>query len=523
MTVPALDFEPVPRPEVPSGPEILEEIKALDSTTIAHLKERAKHQLYFMAKGVMRYKDLNPRTHGAFCRFFQDEEKDRRLGLMPRGHLKSSIATEADSVRLACKDPDGTRILIVNEIIDNSVAFLKTIMQQFEKNAFLRTLFPELILDRFSGPGISWSTVGATLPRTTTYKEPTWMPMGIGNAAVSKHFSRIKIDDIIGLEAKKSPAKMREAINWNRNAESLAIDAYSTIFDWIGTRWLRNDTYGDLIERYGDRLAVFHRAVTDAKGDLIFPEKYNWKFLAPIRDTTPDVWYAQYMNDPQNAMGQDFDISNLRYYRFDNDGNIIFKVNHVENKWHWQNLDRILTVDPNSGQKTAPDEASCVVSGLAPDDRAFVLADKSGRPSPTELVDWAYDLALRWRPRKVVIEQAGQQNTLFYFQKKMKDMGMYFNVEPAKHMNRIKTDRIRTALEPLIATRRLYILQSMNEIRSQLQNFPDIKNDDRIDALSYGVEHWRKPMGMEQQDKNRRTVNLMLNHRNNLTGYSGVR
>lgn len=516
-------FEPVPRPEVPSGPEILEEIKSLDSNTIAHLKERAKHQLYFMAKGVMRYKDINMATHGAFCRFIQDEKKDRRLALMPRGHLKSSIATEADCVRLGVKDPDGARILIVNEIIDNSVAFQKTIMQQFEKNPILRTLFPELILDRFSGPGISWSSVGATLPRSTTYKEPTWMPMGIGNAAVSKHFSHVKIDDIIGLEAKKSPAKMKEALGWNRNIESLAIDAFSSIFDWIGTRWLKNDVYGDLIDRYdADRLAIFHRAVVDEAGELIFPQKYDWRFLAPIRDTTPDVWFAQYMNDPTSAMGLDFDVTNLRYYRFDNDGNVVFKENKRESKWHWQNLDRILTVDPNSGAKTAPDEASCIVSGLAPDDRAFVLADKSGRPSSSELVDWIFDLAMRWRPRKVVIEQAGQQNTLHYFEKKMKDMGMYFMVEPAKHMNRVKEDRIRTALEPLVATQRLYVLASQTQLVEQIKNFPDVKNDDRVDALAYAIEHWRKPLGLEQQDRNRRAVKLLLNNRNPTTGYSRV-
>lgn len=508
---------------MPSGPEVLEEIQALDSTTIAHLKERAKHQLYFMAKGVMRYKDINVRTHGAFCRFFQDEEKMRRLGLMPRGHLKSSIALEADCVRLGCKDPDETRILIVNEIVDNSKAFLTTIKAQFEKNMFLRTLFPELIHDRFVGPGIQWSTEGATLPRSTTYKEPTWLPMGVGNAAASKHFSRIKADDIIGLESKRSPAAMRFAINWNRNIESLSIDAFNTIIDWIGTRWAKNDVYGDIIERYGNRLAVFTRSVVFEDGSLIFPEKYNWEFLAQIRDTTPDIWAAQYLNDPTTSLGQDFDVTNLRYYRFDNDGNILFKEGTSESKWHWQNLDRVITVDPNSGQKAAPDEASIIVSGLAPDDRAFVLADVTGRPSPTELVDRTYDLALRWRPRKVVIEQAGQQNTLFYFKKKCKDMGMYFNVEPAKHLNRVKEDRIRTALEPIVATRRLYILQSMTQLRSQLQNFPDLKNDDRVDALAYAVEHWHKPMAMEQQDKNRRAVTLMLNHRSPVTGYGIVR
>jgi uncharacterized protein (UPF0332 family) len=505
----------------PLGDEQLEEIKGLDNTTLEHLKLRARKSLFFMAKGVMGYKDVNARVHGGFCKFFQSEAKNRRMGLMPRGHLKSSIATEADSVRLAVDDPDETRILIANEVLANSVAFLTTIKAQFEKNHFLRALFPELILDRFSGPGIQWSSEGATLPRKTTYKEPTWMPLGTGGAATSKHFSRIKGDDLIGLESKKSPAVMRAAINWNRNIESLAIDSYHTVIDWIGTRWLKNDLYGDIIERYGDNLAVFSKSVVDKEGNLIFPEKYNWEMLRIIMETTPDIWASQYMNEPTSEMGSDFDATGLRYFQFDNDGNVVFKKNNSWQKWDWHTLDRVITVDPNSGSKTATDEAVVTCTGLAPDDNAFVLGEYGGRPSPTELVDKIFAMAMRWRPRLVCIEQAGQQNTLFYFEKKMKEEGMFFMVKPLKHKNVAKEDRIRTALEPILATHRLHILKQHQQLRHQIENFPDIKLDDRIDSLAYAVEEWRKPMAMEQQKKNRDVVKLMLSRRNALTGYGG--
>lgn len=500
----------------PSEQELHEELKGLDSTTMRHMRERAQKQLYFMAKGVMRYRDVNQRTHGDFCRFFQSEERDRRLGLMPRGHLKSSIATEADSVRIAVDDPEETRILIVNEILGNSQDFLKTIRQQFEKNALLRTLFPELVLDRFSGPGVQWSSEGATLPRTTTYKEPTWMAAGTGAAVTSKHFTRIKADDLIGLEAKKSPAVLRAAIAWNRNIESLAVNAYDTIIDWIGTRWLKNDLYGDIIQRYGDRLATFHRKV-HYDGELIFPEKYNWEFLTTIMETTPDVWYAQYLNDPQSELSSDFDASNLQYYRFDNDGNVVSRGE----KYHYTELDRVVTVDPNGGEKTAQDEATVHCSGLAPSDNAYVLASKGGRWSPSELVDITFEQCRRWRPRVVVIERAGQQNTRHYFEKKCRDEGMYFLVKDGKHGNQNKEDRIRTALEPVIATQRLFVLRSQSSLIEQIKDFPDLRNDDYVDGLSYAVDEWRKPMSMEQQSTNRDKVLMMLKQRNPITGYSG--
>lgn len=498
--------------------EVHEEVAAMDSATIAHLRRRAQKELYFTAKGLMGYADVNLATHGKFCAFIQRAERTRRLALMPRGHLKSSIATEADSVRIALDQPDDARILIVNEILANAQAFLFTVKSQFEKNQLLRALFPELVLSRFTGPGIVWNTEQATIPRSTSYKEPTWMAIGVGGAATSKHFSHIKADDLIGLEARRSPAEMVKAINWNRNIESLAINAHRTIVDWIGTRWGKNDLYGDVISRYDQRLAFYTRSAIE-NGQIIFPEFYTWEFYNTLIKETPDIWAAQYMNDPTSDISQDFSESNIQTYRIDNDGAVVFKEKQTESKWFKENLDRIITVDPNSGSKTSPDEAAITVAGMAPDENVFVLESYGGRPTPTELTDKLFHLCQKWRPRMVGIEKAGQQTTRFYWDEKMKKEQVYFMTVDLKHRNQDKNDRIRTALEPVIASQRLFLLTSQTELRGQIANFPDLRNDDRIDSLAYQVELWRKPMGMEQQEKNRAAVNLMLMKRSAVTGY----
>lgn len=520
-----IDDEDIPEGEQPSrwepknDNEHLEEIKGLDSDTLAHLKLRARKSLYFMAKGVMGYKDITKRTHGRFCKFIEDHTVDRKLELMPRGHLKSSIATEADGVRLAVDDPDHARILIINEVLDNAKAFLSTIRAQFEKNKFLQALFPELVLSRFSGPGVDWSGMSATLPRSTAYKEPTWMPLGIGGAATSKHFSHIKVDDMIGLKAKASPADLKAAIAWNRNIESLAIDARSTIIEWIGTRWGKNDAYADIIDRYKDDLKIFHRSVIE-NGEIIFPEKYDWRFLNRIKNETPDIWMAQYMNDPTSDMTLDFNADDLRYFQFDHAGNVIFKSRGGVLRWSVSDLDRVLTADPNGGSKTAPDEAAIVVSGQAPDENVFTLSATSGRPNPDEFVDQIFKLAIRWRPRVVGIEQAGQQNTIFHFEKKMRKEGVFFNVVPLKHLNRVKEDRIRTMMQPVMAVKRLHVLKSQTKLVEQIKNYPDIKNDDLIDALAYAFEHFKVAVSQEQQQKNSATVRRLLARRSTTTGYS---
>lgn len=506
-----------PRWEPQTDAEHLEELRGLDSATITALRTKAQTSLFFMSKGVMGYKDVNKHTHGRFCLAVQNDQFDRQLDLMPRGHLKSSIATEADSVRLAVKDPDGTRVLIVNEVIENSIAFMDTITQQFEKNEFLRILFPELVHSRFQGPGLNWSQKSATLPRASSWKEPTWMAMGVGGAVTSKHFSHIKPDDLIGLEAKKSPAELKAAISWNRNIESLAIDAFHTRIHWIGTRWGKNDLYADVIERYGSDLKIFSRGAVE-NGRIIFPEKYDWKFYRRIISKTPDIWAAQYMNDPTSDMTLDFEATNLRYFKIDSDGFCVWGRQPGQ-RWHWTSLDRVITVDPNGGSKTAPDEAAVVVSGRAPDGKVFVLYCEAGRPSVTGFVARIFELAMKYRPRVVGIEKAGQQANRELFEQKCKDENVFFVIEDLKHRNQVKEDRIRTSLETLIADHNLWLRPSMSQLAKQIENFPDIQNDDLIDALAYGHELWRRPIAPEQEKKNKSAVIRLLNRRNSSTGY----
>lgn len=497
--------------------ELIEEVSSMPESTKQALAEKAKESLFFMSHGLLGMKDVNLHTHGAFCRFIQSETKLRRIGLMPRLHLKTAIATESDTIRLMVKDPNHARILIVGETDKTAGDIMGAIKQVFEKNQLIRMLYQEIVPPRLSGPGIQWSSEGLNMVRSTSYKEPTLMSVGVGGAVVSKHFTRIKADDLIGFEASRSPSVMKSTIKWNDSIEGLIVSAHETIIDWIGTRWAKNDLYSHLIEQYGSMMAVFRRGLIE-NNNLIFPEKFNWDQVALLKKK-PDEFSAQYENDPKSSVSMDFDSGDVRYYKMDSEGNLCYDIGGKVSKWHRESLDRVITVDPNSGSLTAPDEASIIVSGVAPDGRKFVLEEWGGRVRPDDLVDKIYSLASKWRPRVVGIEQAATQNTMFYFRKKCKDTGIYFNVEPLLHKNRVKEERIRTALQPVIASNMLYLLPSQRELFKQIEDFPSVKNDDRIDALAYAQELWRTPMKVEEEEKVNGAVNKLMASRNIMTGY----
>lgn len=506
--------------------ELLEEISAIDETQRDYLRNVASHDLYILGKGILGYPDVTKHAHRDFCTFFQNVPEGpegpilRRLGLMPRGHLKSTLATITDSVRIVLENPDTARVLIANETASTAIKFLTEIKGHFEKNKLLRGLFPELIPSRFSGPGVQWSQDKASINRNSNYKEPSWQAIGVGGAIVGAHFTRIKCDDLIGLDAFLSEAAMKYAIAWNGNIESLLEDHNVDIIDWIGTRWKKNDLYKHIMEAYGAGMAVFTREAIE-NDQIIFPEKHTWDEYRRIQTNTPLIWFAQYANNPRSEEQQEFPISAVRGFKFSMDGTEVIGNPGLRNQTRWRldELDIVILVDPNSGSPTAPDTAAIITTGVSPDDEIYVLDAWSGRPSPSGLVDKIYDKARRWKPRAVGIEKAGQQSTQHYFEKKALSSDVSVRIEPLTHGNRDKTQRIRDGLEPIIRSGRLFLLPSQDVLRGAIQDFPDVDIIDELDALAYGPQIWRKPFRSEDVRKSRQTLRKVMARRNPVTGY----
>lgn len=506
-----------------SEDELAEEVSGMSSDRKEHLRELCKENLFFLTKAVLGHKDVNIRTHGAFCRFFEDDSAFRRMALMPRLHLKTTIATEADAIRCALKSNGEDRILIANEVLKNAQDIVGVINKHFEENKILRALFSDLIPPRFSGPGVTWSNSASTLIRPRPYKEPTFMAIGTGGAAVSKHFTRIKGDDLIGLEAFQSPAEMAHAIEWIDNMEGLIVGADQTWIDWIGTRWAKNDAYGHVMKKYGSRLRVFRRKIREPNPEsgeleIIFPEKVNMEQIELLMKT-PHIFAAQYENDPTSELSLDFDAGNLREYTFGPDGEIEYRVFGQKVSWPRKFLHIVIAVDPNSGSKTSEDEAAISVVGMAPDRRVFLLESYNGRPDPSGFVDKIYELALKWRPSVIGIEKAGQQNTRHYFFLKCQEHGVFFRLEDLKPENKEKDERIRTALQPIINARQLYLLKSQTAARQQIGDFPNTTLKDVVDSIAYSIRLLRKPDDPEELEAANEAAELVLATRNQKTGW----
>lgn len=540
--------------EAKPSPELMETLGGMSSSQHNALREKAKTDRFFLANGVLGYTDVSAYTHGPLCRALEDRSKRRRMFLMHRGSLKTTLATITDSVGDALENPDHCRILILNEIELNAIGFLSEIKSHFENGEVLRALFPELLPERTGGPGSKWSTSQACLRRSTSYKEWTWTAAGIGKALAGNHYTKIKPDDLIGFEARESPAAMRYAISFAKTLEPLLIDMDEDFIDFVGTRWSINDLYKEMLRAYGEDMSYFAREdiervpelplevlraagfdrVVGSKEKLgdeavlakigtmqpIFPKKFSLKQLHRLSTIDPVLYYAQYKNNPIADGIKDFDATKIHWFDFDSVGNVVYRDEHgYLRRWSRDQLDIVMTCDPNSGSLTATDFPAIVVSAVSPKDQIFVLDAWSRRVLPDAFVDQIYDMWNRWQPRVLGIEEAGQQSTKFYFNKKAKELKVYIFQKPIKPKNRDKESRIRKALQPLVNTGKVYLRKDQTTLRHQFQFHPDLDNDDEIDALAYGTELWRAPLSQSEIDEGEEAAAQLLAARNATTGY----
>lgn len=504
--------------------ELVEDIQGLSSSDIESLRRECRKNLFFLARGVLGYKDMSVSAHGQFCRWIVESKKKRRLGLMPRAHLKTTIGSVADSVRIALDEPDHARILIASESATLAENILSEIKGHFEKNEILRGLFPELVPPRFSGPGTQWSATKASIVRQTAHKDATWTAIGVDGAVTGGHFTRIKGDDLIGLAAINSAAEMVRVKKWVDYMQPLLVNQHEDVIDFYGTRWSRNDLYAHIIHGYGSDLSVFTRRAieTDAQGNkfIIFPELHTQKEYDNIRRINPSQWYAQYENDPISEGASDLPAHLVRrYYREGED----VVIQETGERVPIASLDRILIADPNSGSLSAPDAAAISVQGKDHHKRIFQLESWSARLSPTDYVDKIYLEARRWNVRAIRVERAGQQNTDHYLREKMAREGWYVRVEEAKPKGRKKEDRIRHLLEPVIRLGQYFIAEHQTTLYKQLLEFPGVEGGliDELDAAAYGVEFLRTPDASDEQTilDRKAMMDRMMARRSALTGY----
>lgn len=467
------------------------------------VRNMCRKSLFVAARVLCNFKDMTPEFHGKMSAWVESNirsDKRKMLILAPRGHLKSSLISIAGSIWMVINNPE-VRILIVQASSQKVTELMQSIKGIVTGDSFGH-YFPELVPEKGR-----FSDIAVELPRKGVYSEPTISARGINSTIVGGHYNVHILDDIIDENIASSEVDMDRVRRWFKNSPPLFVTPREGIRLMVGTRWAMNDVYQTVknmgthavweIGCYGDDrsdgigLDVKH-------GEPVWPERFDSIALeGQRRDISDDVvWSFQYLNVPVVEGLRRFTNDHIQYFNWREYGKTLVADNRL---YSISDMDVRLCVDPALGETAESDLFAITVCGWHRNSAfAFILDIFQGRIDPRQQVEKIIELAKKWHPRSVGIEQAGYQYALKTFlTERMRQLDTWFYVEGLKHAGVRKSKRIE-ALQPYFANSQVFLQRSHGELIKQLLGFqpkPDgstgLQHDDLIDSLAYHPVFWK--------------------------------
>jgi predicted phage terminase large subunit-like protein len=487
--------------------------QAIEQLDLPALRDLAKKDLYFFAKGVLRNDKMVEHIHLPLCRFLM-AGTTRKLIIIPRGWFKTTVCTIAYPIWLSINNPN-IRILLVQNSSTNACKKLSVISSNWLENPLLRAMFPELL----PGKNSTWNAESLCLSRTQSYPEGTYEAAGTNTKVVSRHYDVIIEDDTVAPDLDElgnetlAPTHddVQKAIGWHRtNLLPLMNDPGKDTSLIVGTRWYDEDLIS-WVQKNDPDYKIMTRAVKendqgepDDSGKIAWPERFDQPVLDQLERNLGSYMYgALYMNTPTRKSDMFFKPEWFMYYDH---------MNTME-------LDVYTTVDPatDPNLSDSPDEVCDNVVLTTGKDRKtgyiYVLEYFAKRCNPGELIAAIFDHVIKYRPLKVCYENVAYQKSLDYWIKEgMKEHAIWFILEPIKRGGKDAKTGAIMALQPLFQNRVLFVKPWMKELISQFLKFPRGKFVDIADALSMHLQLWKLTRSRYEREQEQYDENDPLNY-----------
>ena len=473
------------------------------------LREKASKDLFLFDKYIMGIENGGNKVplapfHKELCHFVQDNMKKKKLILVPRGHLKSTLITVGYSLFRIVNDP-AIRILIQNATYQTAADFVREIKNQLAFNETLVRIFGDLTKDNEE-----WSENRITLKTAKTSskgKESTVTGWGVETTKTGQHYDLIIHDDLVERENIGTKEQIDKVILRYKDSLDLLEPGGQMIV--VGTRWSDSDLYSWILDRDNhiiESYDLFQRKAFawdgpidnalktgDSVSDMLWPAKFDLKELYDrYREKGPYEFSCQYLNDPVPDSDATFRRDWFRYY---DNTDLAGKL-----------MNTYTTVDPAIAMDKEADYTAIVTTSIDQYGNIFIREVIRAKLTPSQIINELFRVAERWHPIKVGIEDVGYQKSLMYgMREESAKRGRYLSVQEVSPGARSKDQRIK-ALQPLYSTGKVFHNKSMANVQyleDELIRFPRGTHDDIIDALSYSLALYNKPREKKTYFQNR--------------------
>lgn len=452
------------------------------------MRHMVRSDIFFLALFVCEREDINRDWLYERCLEVQ-KSPDGYIDIWAREHYKSTIITWLKTIQDILTDPE-ERICIYSFNQTLARSFVSQVKAELESNWRLKWLFPEIIWDdplkgtymdeTGKRQRIPWTTESIRVKRKSRAKEDTLTASGlVTGQKTGGHYTILIYDDVVTLDSVTSAEMIErttQAFQMSLNTGANTPDKPARV-RIIGTRYHYADTYAEIIKS-GTAIPRVYPCVDD-KGEPVLLSK---DILARKKaDLGSWVYASQMMCDPRQS-------SNMGFLR------------EWIKPWVpaiWENLNRVILVDPADKVKRKTDYTVMWVVGLGADRNYYVIDIIRDKLSLTGRTNALFSLHQKYRPNLgVFYEEAGMQADIQHIEEQMALRNYRFPIYPVKPTS-AKGLRIE-ALEPLFRQQRIYMPEAVwrknwegstvNVIEEFLLEeylaYPYASHDDMLDALS---------------------------------------
>ncbi len=414
---------------------------------------------------------------------FVMKPNQKKLMLLPRGHLKSTMITVGYSLLRIAENPE-VRILIANATYDMATSFLGQIKKHMQVNETFRDYYGDMTTN-----AEKWSENMVTVPKRKAFtpkKEATITAYGVGGNLVSQHYDLIIMDDIVNRDFVTTPEQIQKTILFYKDALDLLEPNGKIII--IGTRWADADLYGWIMDKTSPeknyekfdvmvKQAYQGNMETGENFQALFPQKFTREVLMDLKQSKgPIEFSAQYMNEPLPQESAKFKVDWFKRV--------------YEDELKVRNLNIFTMVDPAIGQLKTSDKTAIVTIAVDEYNNWFVVNIIWDHMLPNQIIDAIFSNWEYHHPNKIGIELVAFQRSLQYaLNDEMRRRNIFLPIVELK-ADRSKGERIE-GLIPRYANGTIYHLEQcpfIQALEDELMRYPVGKHDDIIDALAYGLQ-----------------------------------
>lgn len=521
----------LPVPEDPS----LDEMRVL-------LREASIKSLYFFSTAIIGWTKVQHTPHKELCDFIQNvapPHRKRKVLLMPRDCYKSTIASKSLPLWILIQ-PDFCglpglehRILLWSHSSDNAKKQIKSIRQQVERNTLLRWLFPEIIPDIAK---TTWTDSNLLFPRKGNFGEDTIEAAGLDTHLVSRHYTIQIKDDLEDKASFEQPSVRQKVKDTYKSAEALFVDERAAYDLLVGTRWGVDDVYADIQKNESDAYEFFVRPLhwtrDELEADLAAAKESGdppvWNMDPDIYAPDPDkVYYffenlfpaesckrikakqgqfmysMLYLNNPKDQALAEFKDENLRYFTFNDEGDLV--LSHPDGSTEtvsFNYLRRVMFWDPAMTEKEQKKRARNAMVVMYKDHkgRLFLAEAYATFSNPTTLFTQFINFHQQHNIHKAAIEDVTFQRTLkFPLFHLMKEMNHVFHVEELAPIGS-KHARIRSLI-PYTENGEFWTRRGLKDFVQEYKNFPVFNTVDILDAAAACIPMLNKAVATPREQR----------------------